>query len=60
MRPWVDGWLGCSRVTLQVRTVITFHGRQGVRFILDTTPLSDVFKMFKQSVYHMMIAVSLK
>lgn len=45
---------------IEVKTVITFHGRAGVRFILDSTPLSEVFRLFKQSVYHMMIAVNLK
>ena len=41
---------------IEVSAVLSFHGKMMKR-ILDSTPLHEVFKMFKSSNTHMMIAV---
>eukprot|EP01025_Chloroclados_australasicus_P030843 TRINITY_DN31030_c0_g1_i5.p1 TRINITY_DN31030_c0_g1~~TRINITY_DN31030_c0_g1_i5.p1 ORF type:complete len:527 (-),score=68.24 TRINITY_DN31030_c0_g1_i5:393-1973(-) len=45
---------------IDLKTVLTFHGSKSVKYILDTTSLKDVFRMFKMSYSHIMIAVKLQ
>eukprot|EP01026_Neomeris_dumetosa_P005709 TRINITY_DN11688_c0_g2_i1.p2 TRINITY_DN11688_c0_g2~~TRINITY_DN11688_c0_g2_i1.p2 ORF type:complete len:448 (+),score=35.26 TRINITY_DN11688_c0_g2_i1:2-1345(+) len=44
---------------IDIRTVLAFHGNKSVKYILDTTTLNDVFRMFRMSYQHIMIAVKL-
>eukprot|EP01023_Acetabularia_acetabulum_P016613 TRINITY_DN18204_c0_g1_i1.p1 TRINITY_DN18204_c0_g1~~TRINITY_DN18204_c0_g1_i1.p1 ORF type:complete len:701 (-),score=110.20 TRINITY_DN18204_c0_g1_i1:329-2431(-) len=44
---------------IDIKTVLAFHGSKSVKYILDTTSLNDVFRMFKMSYSHIMIAVRL-
>eukprot|EP01024_Parvocaulis_polyphysoides_P010812 TRINITY_DN1379_c1_g2_i1.p1 TRINITY_DN1379_c1_g2~~TRINITY_DN1379_c1_g2_i1.p1 ORF type:complete len:503 (+),score=72.33 TRINITY_DN1379_c1_g2_i1:77-1510(+) len=44
---------------IDIKTVLAFHGCKSVKYILDTTSLNDVFRMFKMSYSHIMIAVRL-
>ncbi|KAK9909389.1 hypothetical protein WJX75_001507 [Coccomyxa subellipsoidea] len=44
---------------LEIRTLVTFQGKHTVQYILDITPLNEVFKLFKTNRTHMMLACAL-
>ncbi|CAL8467383.1 g6920 [Coccomyxa elongata] len=44
---------------LEIRTLVTFQGKDTIQYILDITPLNEVFKLFKTNRTHMMLACAL-
>ncbi|KAK9806553.1 hypothetical protein WJX73_000035 [Symbiochloris irregularis] len=45
---------------LEISTVISFHGKAHVQYILDITPLDEVFKLFKTGHKHLIVACKVK
>ena len=45
---------------VEVRAIVALQGTDAVQFILDVTPLNEVFKLFKTCGTHLMIACRLK
>ena len=45
---------------VEVRAIVALQGTDAVQFILDVTPLNEVFKLFKTCGTHLMVACRLK